>query len=224
MSAYHQMGHDSRNLLLEGELSMFRGAILSPVNEDENGIQSLSSAGLPDGFELVFDPQLYYPHSERRLLRAWSYFPTDVDSADLSSLDWWNRLVRRLVECVRRFDPHCVCSPGIVPRTYSDEYYELNRETFAALADELGSTGIQPIQTLIVRIEDLSDPVKCGEIASIATSCTCARIYLVIVSDIHPRREMNDTDGLIGAINLIRYLEAAGTNVVVGFTSSDVIL
>jgi hypothetical protein len=35
MSAYHQMGHDSENLLWTEDLAKYRGAILSPVNYDQ---------------------------------------------------------------------------------------------------------------------------------------------------------------------------------------------
>lgn len=35
MPAYHQMGHDSENLLWAPELGQYRGAILSPVNYDQ---------------------------------------------------------------------------------------------------------------------------------------------------------------------------------------------
>ena len=35
MPAFHQMGHDSENLLWAEELAQYRGAILSPVNYDQ---------------------------------------------------------------------------------------------------------------------------------------------------------------------------------------------
>ena len=98
MSAFHQMGHHSQNLLLLPELSMYRGAILSPVNSGPSELAELTDElkVLPD-FRTVFDPQLYYPRTERGRLRDWAYFPADVDSADLSTLEWWKGLNEALL-------------------------------------------------------------------------------------------------------------------------------
>ena len=41
MTVYHQMGHQSDNLLHEGHLHNYRGAILSPVNYNQEAIGSL---------------------------------------------------------------------------------------------------------------------------------------------------------------------------------------
>ena len=66
MPAYHQMGHDSENLLWTEELSTFGGAILSPVNYGQSKIASqIEWAREQSSFETVFDPQLYVPNSDR---------------------------------------------------------------------------------------------------------------------------------------------------------------
>ena len=86
MSVYHQMGHDSENLLWTKELAQYRGAILSPVNYGEAKVAAQVEWARGQGnFETVFDPQLYVPSSENGCLREWSYFPDDVDTADLAS-------------------------------------------------------------------------------------------------------------------------------------------
>ncbi|MGD0009340.1 MAG: hypothetical protein ABSE93_12445 [Terriglobia bacterium] len=47
MAAYHQMGHDSENLLSEERLGAFAGAILSPVNYAEDRVASqIALAGI----------------------------------------------------------------------------------------------------------------------------------------------------------------------------------
>ena len=94
MGAYHQMGHDSLNLLNAEQLRGFRGAILSPVNYDEPGIESQISQHQTEDFEMILDPQIYYPNTERGRLPEWRYFPTDVDSADQASLSWWRNVLR----------------------------------------------------------------------------------------------------------------------------------
>jgi hypothetical protein len=81
------MGNNSENLVFEAELSSYRGAILSPVNSDEDvlGRQVARMKKELNDFEVIFDSQLYAPRSERGKLPTWGYFPKDVETADLSS-------------------------------------------------------------------------------------------------------------------------------------------
>ena len=88
------MGHHSVNLIDIPELSKFKGAILSPLNYSEDEIRlQVERMAENDKFEILFDPQLYYPKTDRIKLKEWSYFPNDVDTADMSSITWWNQLV-----------------------------------------------------------------------------------------------------------------------------------
>lgn len=128
MSAYHQMGHNSRNLLFEQQLSSYRGAILSPVNDREDQMSSLIDDLDPSEMEIIFDPQLYYPNTSRGNLSDWAYFPSDVDTADQASRTWWSSIISKLSETTSRLRVSSVCSPAIVPRVHSLEYYQLNCE------------------------------------------------------------------------------------------------
>ena len=68
MPAYHQMGHDSRNLLTDTNLlTEYAGAVLSPVNYNEETTSEIVSLmeNKRDHFDFILDPQLYYPRSER---------------------------------------------------------------------------------------------------------------------------------------------------------------
>ena len=53
MAVYHQMGYDSQNLLAESDFSLYRGAVLSPVNEDEMHMQSIIEQHRADDFEMI---------------------------------------------------------------------------------------------------------------------------------------------------------------------------
>ena len=224
MGAYHQMGHDSTNLLSEPYLNMFRGAILSPVNCDKSQIISIIQDPNFTQMEMVFDPQLYFPNSNRGELPRWDYFPSDVDTADVSSIKWWQSTNKGLMKTLRRIKPNAVCSPAVVPRVYDGDYYSLNRDVADDLRNQLSNTSIQVLQTLIVRLSDLSARSRAEEIASIASASGIPRIFLVLYSDLDPRLELNKSDELRGAIRLIRFLEQSGICVLMGFVSSDVIL
>lgn len=224
MAAYHQMGHDSQNLLTEEYLDSYSGAILSPVNYSEGKVGQQIADCAADEFEMIFDPQLYFPNSERGRLPKWSYFPDDVDTADQSSPEWWHGLLGDLSVAVERIGPHAVCSPAVVPRTYSDDYYLRNTEIATELGNMLSGKRIEVIETLLVRLGELSSESRAAEIASIVSGSSTNRVFLVFVSDVEPRRELCETEDIKGAMRLIRFLERAAMRVLVGFCSSDIVL
>ena len=225
MPVYHQMGNDSENLVFESELSSYRGAVLSPVNSDREELlkQVAKMRGLKD-FEIIFDPQLYSPKSEMGKLPGWSYFPKDVDTADLSSDTWWNKVVVDLVRSGLELRPHAICSPAMVPRSFPDGYFN----TLVGIGDHLDAqlrgSGIEAIQTAVIAMKDLIEKGRSLAIASVLTRSRSNRFYLVFVSDREPRRELADSEELKGAMRLISALRDAGAQVLVGFCSSDVIL
>lgn len=224
MAVYHQMGHHSRNLLMDSNLSLYKGGVLSPVNEDEAQLQSIIEDLGSEDFEMIFDPQLYYPSTERGKLPEWSYFPSDVDTADQSSLRWWRGIITRLVNTIQNLNPQAACTPAIVPRVYSDEYYSLNQRVTGLMQERLARYEIETIQTLIVSLAELTERERSAEIASITTSGTVDRIFLVLISDTPPRLELQNTEEIQGAMRLIRFLTEAGIRVLVGYTSGDTLL
>lgn len=224
MAVYHQMGHDSQNLLAYSDLSLYRGAVLSPVNEDELHMQSIIERYRSDDFEMIFDPQLYYPRAQRGRLPEWNYFPTDFESADQTSLRWWRGIITGLLNMSQRLQPQAICSPSFVPAVYSDNYYSLNQRVAEITQERFANTDIETIQTIIVNMAELTEETRPAEIASIATSVDINRAFLVLKSSTDPRRELPDTEEIIGAMRLIRYLEQSGVRVLVGFTSNDLVL
>jgi len=216
MSAYHQMGHNSRNLLLEKHLSTYSGAILSPVNDPEQRMAEIIQEMSHCGIEFILDPQLYYPGARRGHLVQWAYFPSDVDTADQADSAWWEQLSRSLAQSARRIGATAVCSPAIVPRVHSLEYYQLNCQVAMGLKDILAPARIDVLLTLLVRSDSLAAPGIPEEIASIVTSYEVDRVYLVLVTDVRPRLELRDADILQGAVQLIRYLESSGIRCATG--------
>jgi len=218
------MGHDSQNLLSRKNLSRYKGAVLSPVNYTEEKVVGQIKEHANDRFEMIFDPQLYYPNSERGKLPEWSYFPNDFDTADQDSLAWWQNIIADLVVTVKRICPNAVCSPAVVPRVYSDEYYDLNRTITKNLQEQLSDGNIKVFQTLLVRLSDLSTKERAGEIASIVSGGSANEVFLVLISDVEPRRELSETEEIKGAMKLINYLENSNIRILVGYSSSDLVL
>jgi len=225
MSSYHQVGHHSDNLLYDPGLTAYRGAVLSPVNYEQAAIAGqVERARQETEFDTIFDPQLYLPNSDRGVLRQWSYFPTDVDTADLSLDAWWEHLNDALIDTCRQIAPAAVCSPAVIPNTYSDEYFELLVRVCDHLARTEARGAIRPIQSAIVGLADLATRDRALTIASILSRTSSREIYLVLVGATEPRREILEVEMLKGAMRLIGALEAAGLRVIVGYSSSDVVL
>lgn len=224
MPVYHQMGHDSTNLLKVPELNKFKGAILSPLNLPESKMMSVVENNKKNNLEFIFDPQLYYPKTQREKLRNWSYFPQDVDTADYSSMAWWKSICSGLTLTVERLQVNSVCSPVIIPRVYSHEYIDFMSNVTKVLQDFVSPLGVNVIQTVVVNMADLANYNNTMATASIITKSSPRQIYLVLQSNSYPRRELDDSEELKGAMALINVLEENGNQVIVSHSSSDVIL
>lgn len=225
MPAYHQMGHDSENLLWTEGLGQYRGAILSPVNYDQAKVAAqIEWAREQANFESIFDPQLYVPNSERGCLREWPYFPTDVDSADLASDTWWNSILEALVGVCDEIRPTAVCSPVVLPGTYADDYFARMVNIGDQLCARVAATALRSVQSAVVGLPELATAGRAMTIASILSRSRTNHIYLVFASQMEPRRELTEVEEIKGAMRLIAALRAAGIQVTVGFASSDVVL
>ena len=226
MAVYHQMGEKSHSLVFDGGLTRFRGAILSPVNDESLAVRKLiHRAGKNPGFEVIFDPQLYAPRSNRGKLPQWEYFPRDVDTADMSSLSWWEAVSANVIATCDNLGAKLACTPAFIPANRSDNsYFYLTVRIGAAFANQVSGTAIKPIQTAVVSLTEIADRNRTLEIASILTRAKTDRVYLVFLSDVEPRRELSDADQLAGAMRLIATLEAADISVLVGYSSHDLVL
>jgi hypothetical protein len=225
MSVYHQMGHDSENLLSADGLAQYQGAILSPVNYGQGKIEAqVVWARERGGFENIIDPQLYVPDSERGCLREWPYFLNDVDTADLASDAWWEGLLGTLVGVCTTIRPTAVCSPAVMPATYPDDYFARMVSIGDQLCARLDGSGLRPVQTAVVGMPELATPDRPMAIASILSRSRTSHIYLVLVSRTEPRRELVEVEEIKGAMRLIAAMQASGLEVTVGFSSSDVLL
>src|SRR5690242_11554596 len=107
VSAYHQLGHHSVSMVLEAGLQAFAGAILSPVNYSPTETTEACERFRRErsAFDIIFDPQLYVPTTNRGELQSWPHMPTDIDTHDPTSARWWESVVDRVIETARMFAP-----------------------------------------------------------------------------------------------------------------------
>ena len=105
MTAYLQMGHDTENLVGAQDLDAFGGIVLSPVNREPAALTShVQSFRTQGDFDIVLDPQLYFPGSRRGKLPDQPYYPNDLDTSDFSSDAWWTDVVTHLGDYARILD------------------------------------------------------------------------------------------------------------------------
>jgi hypothetical protein len=226
MSAYLQLGHNSWNLLDEPDLDEYRGIVLSPVNDEPAAVQGRLAhlGGHRARHEVILDPQLYNPASDRGKLNTWPYFPSDLDTADRSNRRWWSNVIADVVRDAASLGLQAVCSPAEIPRVWTDEYFRF----FADVADETYAVarqnGLETLMTVIVRLRDLANPRKALDIASIITASQCDRVYLIFApEDQEERAPLLDADGLPTAVHLVRLLSQQ-MRVHVAFSGHDLVM
>jgi hypothetical protein len=225
MAAYFQMGHDTENLVgIEG-LEQFSGIILSPVNRPELEFRRYIDEFRTKGsFDIILDPQLYCPRSEHRHLPSHPYFPKDIETAELSSVGWWKKLGSAVANYGKDLDVDAVCSPMILPNRWNPEYYVKCADSYDVVAEALLGSRVRPVMTLCVHLRELGDANDALRIASIVTSRGPAWCYLIVESDLEPRREIPDAENLAALMVLIAGLERSDCRVLVSHASSDMIL
>jgi hypothetical protein len=91
MASYLQLGHESWSLLEEADGGGFAGVVLSPVNDDlvytEERLKRLGKAR--DQLEVILDPQLYNPATDKGQLGEWPYYTSEFETANHQDQAWW---------------------------------------------------------------------------------------------------------------------------------------
>ncbi len=223
MSVFHQIGHDSINLVNDSELKQYAGMVCSPLNYPAAKVKSHIEL-MPSQFISIFDPQLYFPKSDRGHLTSWDYFPNDFETADQSSFAWWENLNGRLSETCLKIGVSHVCSPCIVPAKFSVDYYKFFVDVGNHLFDIASAKNLGFYQTAIVDYNSIKLPNEVENIASILSQTSGNAIYLILKTDVEPRRELTDPECLFAVMKLIRLLSDTGLVVFVAFCSSEFLL
>ena len=224
MPVYHQMGHDSWNLI--GELGdHYRGAILSPVNDIYMRMREQMSKYKPcSDFEYIFDPQLYFPSAAMGKLPSWKYFSERCSSEDLKKDSWWKETCDGVLECALGVGASAVCSPAFVPSDFSESYYAQMIKHCNYIGEGGRGANIRTYQTVLIDANRMGQEEYIRHIVSIITNTEIRQYYVIIVGNLVPRREYSDEEFIAGAMLFMKLLESANIEVLVGFSSSDMIM
>jgi hypothetical protein len=225
MSAYLQMGHDTQNLVGSDGLELFTGIILSPLNRNslslKKDIPNFRSKG---EFSIVFDPQLYYPHTEKTTIQTHPYFPSDFDSADFTNHSWWQSIHSSIHDYIDELGVDIVASPTIDPRTYNDDYYAFSVRNTNDFSNKRNKNLESVWGTFLVNTNDLTDNNQLLRLASFVSQYETEGIYLLFKMDLVPRREIGDNTLITGILKFIKELCLIEKEIIVSFSSSDMLL
>jgi hypothetical protein len=227
MASYFQMGHDTENLVGEKGLELFKGIILSPLNRNpqelEKSIKKFRERG---DFDIVFDPQLYFPRSKRGKLRSHPYYPQDMETADQARLGWWNAIVSELIKYANVLDIDTINSPVDLARSWREDYYLRSVKIKDLLRQQLQKTipHKKCFLTIVINVNDLTDDEKIMKTASIVSSSESDGYYIVFLNDMNPRREYKVPEAFLGMMKFIKELKLSGCPIIVSHCSSDLLL
>lgn len=224
MASYLQMGHDTQNLVGESGLENYKGIILSPVNRTKSDLEQdipKFREKNPD-FDIMLDPQFYMPRIDRGKLGTHPYFPLDIDTVDLSSFDWWKSVCDKLNGYAVELSVNSLATPAQISNNWKDEYYLHCNEVSNYLVDLTDNLNIY--STVLVPLSELVDSEYVLKISSMISVSKAFGYYIIFVSDKDPRRELDSSNELLGAMNLIRYLTSTEKPICIGYCSSEFIL
>lgn len=225
MSAYLQMGDNTENLVGAKDLDEFRGIVLSPVNrKDEEMVIDIVRFRNKKDYDIIFDPQMYVPRSSRKNLHTHRYFPDDLETADLDSDSWWKGITAKLAQEGDSIGVNAIASPATLPNIWNDDYFVRCAETSRALSEELGGTNIRTLTTILISFAHMGAPNEALKLASIISEAEPSGYYLVVYSEVPPRRELQGENELSGIMTLINELEKTGKPVLISHCSSDMLL
>jgi hypothetical protein len=219
------MGDNTENLVGERDLLGFGGIILSPVNRKPRDIgDDISRFRKKATFDIVFDPQLYVPNTDRGKLHLYDYFPEDLDTADPLSEAWWSKVTGKLAFCGKDYGVDAMASPAVIPNVWSDDYFANCVEVSQRLSKLFSGSGIRTLTTVLVNLDELGVENAPQRIASIVSEAESDGYYLASLSTTEPRRELSGTKQLVGLMSLVAELESTGRPVIASHCSSDMLL
>lgn len=225
MPAYFQMGHDTENLVGETDLDEYKGIILSPVNRSPEELKiNIDRFRLKGKYQIIFDPQFYFPRSNRGKIQEHPYFPSDFDTADTSSLKWWENVISNLIDYATTLGVDGIISPVIMPKNWSERYYAFFIDVNNVLVENLKNSNCSVLTTVLANTCLLAEEDYLLRISSILTRNKNNNYYVVFNYDKNPRREISESQEVYGAMALIKELKDAGCNTLVSHCSSDMVL
>lgn len=225
MAALLQMGHDTQNLVGEIGLESFNAIVLSPLNRDKSSLmKDIDDFRGKSNKEIIFNPQLYYPHTVKSKIQTHPYFPNDFDSADYSNVNWWKSVHQDIHNYIETLRINKVIAPTIDPKVLSESYYSFNIKNTNNFVEERKENIESIWAVLIVNVNELMEENKIPWLVSLSTQFNTEGIYLVLKIDLEPRREISDSLILTNILKFIKEISTIGKEITLSFASSDMLL
>lgn len=226
MSSYLQMGNQNQNLVGEIDLDNFSGIVLSPLNNTpEELLLYVSKFKKIKKYDIVLDPQLYYPRTLKDKIKLHPYFPKDFDTSDYSSLGWWKEINSKLLDYAKYLEINTIISPTIDPKTNNLDYYKLAVDVSNDLNNINKDKSIPKMwSSIIIEINSICNDTYLMELASIISLSESDGFYIIFKSDLASRQEYNDEQQIKAMMSLISQLNILKKEIMISFSGSDMVL
>jgi len=223
MAFYLQMGHDSKNLIGETDLEEMTGIVLSPVNETTTDLSTIiDMVSQENEFRIIFDPQLYYPHSHKGKLGGHPYYPENFITNFGESTEWWTSMNASILEYALSLGVNTILSPLRSPREWNSSYLKTIIDTGNNLITQ--SEGkLSIIQTVLMNIDSISgadNENRRQEFASVLMHSEADEYALIFQIGGNPRHEIRIDSEIYGMMDFIRLLRNTGKKITVLYCHS----
>jgi hypothetical protein len=228
MRVLHQAGHNDRwNMQSVADDQAGDGIILSPRDREYDRMVSLDAQVRHDG---LFDPQFFHPHTERRHLATYPFFPNvaanGFDSDDFASQDA-AKVARRCVKFQMDYDFKYITVPTSraagMPSDFVDQQRECFVEPFLSAIQRAG-TSKQILLQLVLNEGMIKDESFRDEVLNWVTGYgDIAGVYLIVDSG-RTSKQIKDADLLYAMLHFIRRLRENDLEVVVGYNNTEAVL
>lgn len=189
--------------------------ILSPRDLPQKSQVSFSSRLRVKGQKVLFDPQLYAPHSEKRNFQSYDYWDCDFKTTDVH----WSQIAEKLVALNARLKADAIILPGC-PWQRVGRGAILQQE---AILDAFSAYGEKKYATLCLQQNVLLDAAQIEKLLNVASAWSVDGFYVVTE---HPDTDYF-ADSPIWMYNLLKLtigLRMHGREVVIGYANHQQLL
>lgn len=215
MKLYFQCGSGVKKLAEKLSLSMPGGTyILSPRDLTEKSQLAFASRLRKIGNSVLFDPQLYAPHSDKKNFQTYAYWPIGFVTKDAP----WQQLIAKLAELNDKLGTSAFILPALACERVGTSYLLQQDAIFDAASDVLR----EKHATICLKQNVLLDTNQVEKLLLATASWPVRGIYLIAE---HPDNDYF-VDSPVWMLNLLKLcsgLAIQGKKVVLGYANHQML-
>lgn len=215
MKFYLQMGHGMQKMC--NDLIQYWGegtVVFSPVNTERRKLKDLSAQYHKSGGEVLFDPQLYYPHDGADKLQMYDYWPDS--NVSITDSVTHKRICRDILAINQEMATEAIIIPGVEMDIDAFEYgvtWLTDSTHYFRDHSEKLLLGTACLYTEVLRSNQAVE-----HLVERLTKIDVDGFYIVARSS-NEEYIISDVNWMMGLIKLIACLKLSGKKVVLAYTN-----